>query len=401
VATGLFGAFLMAILFNVSYLAFGYHGGTFQAGVEHATDLRRVVSLVVAGVIGSVAWYLIRHFLKDENAQIDDAVWSGDGQLSLRRAVLTSIISEFVIGMGASLGREAAPKLTGGASASVLGSWFKLSPGQRRLLVACAGGAGLGAVYNVPLAGALFTAEILVGSLTLPVVLPALACSAVATFTAWIYLPRHAFYVGIPDYHFTMTILVWAVLVGPVIGALATGFIRLIGWVSFHRVSGAKIMVAMPLAFGALGLIGIRYPELFGNGKDMVYSAFLGRFAVPLLLALFILKPLVTSACLGAGASGGLLTPTMSTGAMFGGMLGSAWNLLWPGSPSGAFAMVGAVALIGASMQAPLTALSLILELTHSGFGLLVPMLAATVTATAVARYLDGYSIYSARLTAA
>ena len=72
---------------------------------------------------------------------------------------------------------------------------------------------------------------------------------------------------------------------------------------------------------------------------------------------------------------------------MFGGMLGSAWNLLWPGSPSGAFAMVGAAAMIGASMQAPLTALSLILELTHSGFGLLVPMLAATVTATAMARY--------------
>ena len=401
IATGLFGAFLMAILYNVSYLAFGYHGGSFQTGVEHATGLRRVVSLVVAGVIGAVAWYLVRHFLQDENAQIDDAVWSGDGQLSLRRAVLTSIISEFVIGMGASLGREAAPKLTGGATASALGTWFKLSPAQRRLLVACAGGAGLGAVYNVPLAGALFTAEILVGSLSLPVVLPALACSWVATVASWVYLPRHAAYVGVPDYRFSMTILVWAVLVGPVIGAIATGFIRLIGWVSHHRVSGAGIMVAMPLAFGALGVIGIWYPELFGNGKDMAYAAFLGRFTVPLLLALFLLKPLVTSACLGAVRSGGLLTPTMSTGAMFGGMLGSAWNLLWPGSPSGAFAMVGAAAMIGASMQAPLTALSLILELTHSGFGLLVPMLAATVTATAMARYLDGYSIYSARLTAA
>jgi H+/Cl- antiporter ClcA len=91
----------------------------------------------------------------------------------------------------------------------------------------------------------------------------------------------------------------------------------------------------------------------------------------------------------------------MSTGAVLGGFLGLAWNLAWPGSPVGAFAMVGAVAMIGASMQAPLTALALILELTHSGFALMVPMVAATVTATAVARHIDGYSIYSARLSAA
>jgi H+/Cl- antiporter ClcA len=401
VVTGLFGAFLMAILYQVSYWAFGFREGSFQTGVEHATDLRRVVSLVVAGVVGAVAWYLVRHYLKDENAEIDDSVWSRDGQLSPRRALLTSIISEVVIGMGASIGREAAPKLMGGASASTLGSAFGLSPRQRRLLVACAGGAGLAAVYNVPLAGALFTAEILVGSLTLPVVLPALVCSWIATATAWVYLPRHASYVGIPDYRFTMTILVWAVLVGPVVGVISAVFIRFIGWVSHYRFRGARIIVAMPIAFGALGLIGIAYPQLFGNGKDMVYAAFLGRFTVPLLLALFILKPLVTSACLGSGASGGLLTPTMSTGAMLGGLLGSGWNLLWPGSPSGAFAMVGAVAMIGASMQAPLTALVLVLELTHSGFGLMVPMLAATATATAVARAIDGYSIYSARLTAA
>ena len=401
VATGLFGAFLMAILYNVSYLAFGYHSGSFVTGVEHATDLRRVISLAVAGFVGGVAWYLVRRYLHDENAEIDDSVWSGDGELSLRRGLLTSIISEVVIGMGASMGREAAPKLMGGASASALGTWCKLTPGQRRLLVACAGGAGLGAVYNVPLAGALFTAEILVGSVTLPVVLPALACSCVATVTAWVYLPRSAFYAGIPDYRFTTTILVWAVVVGPIIGVVSIGFIRLVGWVSYYRVAGARIVVSLPLAFGALGLIGIAYPELFGNGKDMVYAAFLGRYTVPLLLALFLLKPLVTSACLGAGGSGGLLTPTMSTGAMLGGLLGSAWNALWPGSPSGAFAMVGAVAMIGASMQAPLTAVVLVLEMTHSGFGLMVPMLAATVTATAVARYVDGYSIYSARLTAA
>jgi H+/Cl- antiporter ClcA len=246
----------------------------------------------------------------------------------------------------------------------------------------------------------LFTAEILCGSLALPTILPAVACSWIATATAWLYLPNRATYVDIPAYHFTMSLLVWALLVGPVIGLFSSGYIRVIAWVSHHRASGRRILVAFPLALLALGLLGIEYPQLFGNGKDMAHSVFLGEGGLALLAALFLLKPLVTALCLGSGGTGGLLTPTLSTGAVLGGFLGGAWSLAWPGSPIGAFAMVGAVAMIGASMQAPLTALALVLEFTHSGFQLMVPMMAACVTAAAVTRYLDGYSIYSARLSA-
>jgi CIC family chloride channel protein len=102
VATGLFGDLLM------------------QTAVEHASDVRRVFSLSIAGVFGGVAWYLLRRYLRYEKSEIDDAVWRGDGRLSFRRSLLTSLISEVVIGMGASMGREAAPKLMGGVSGSVL-----------------------------------------------------------------------------------------------------------------------------------------------------------------------------------------------------------------------------------------------------------------------------------------
>lgn len=400
-AAGLFGAFLMFILFSVEHLAFGFDIGSFQAAVERASNLRRVVSLLVAGVFGGVAWYLVRHFLRDERAEVDDAVWSSESELSLRRGTLTSVISEVVIGMGASMGREAGPKLMGGVSGRVLGTWTNLTPGQRRLLIACGGGAGLAAVYNVPIGGAIFTAEILCGTMALPVVLPALACSWIATATAWIYLPDHAVYLGIPEYRFSPSIMVWALVVGPIVGVVSSGFIRLVGWVSHRRITGPRILGSLPLAFTVLGLVGIAFPQLFGNGQDMVHSAFLGQYGTTLLLALFVLKPLVTSMCLGGGASGGLLTPTLSTGAVLGGFLGALWTLAWHGTPSGAFAMVGAVAMTGASMQAPLTALVLVLELTHSGFQLVVPMVAATVSATVVARQIDGYSIYTARLSAA
>jgi H+/Cl- antiporter ClcA len=147
-----------------------------------------------------------------------------------------------------------------------------------------------------------------------------------------------------------------------------------------------------------LGLFGIEYPQLFGNGKGMAHTVFLGQGSLVLLLALFLLKPLLTAACLGSGASGGLFTPTLSTGAVLGGLLGAAWIHLWPGSPVGAFALVGAAAMLGAAMQAPLAALALVLELTHDDFQLMIAMIVATVVATTVTRTIDGYSIYSARL---
>ena len=341
---------------------------------------------------------MIRRYLKGEHAEIDDAIWSGDGDLSPRRSLLTSLVSEVVIGMGASLGREAAPKLMGGASGSVLARWFNLTPAQKRLLVACGGGAGLAAVYNVPFGGALFTAEVLFGSFALPVVFPALATSLIATAVAWIYLPSGATYADIPNYRFSASLMVWSLVAGVVIGLLAIFYVRLIGWVSFHRAQGVHLFWAMPASFAVVGVIGFQYPELFGNGKDMAHEAFLGAGSLGLLFALFALKPLVTALTIGSGAAGGVFTPFLATGAVLGGFLGALWLHLWPGAPLGAFAVVGAAAMIGAVMQAPLAGLVLVLELTHGGFNIAVPMMAATVIATFLVRQVDGYSIYSARL---
>ncbi len=398
VATGLLAIALMSLLFHVERLGFG--AGDYQTAVLRASGGHRMVCLLVAGGIGGVAWYLLRRVTHGERTELDDVIWANRGELSFRRSLGTGVISEVVIGLGASLGREAAPKTVGGAVGGLAGRWARLTRAQQRTLVACCGGAGFAAVYDVPLGGAFFTAEILLGSVSLSTMLPALAAAWIATLVGWLHLPTGATYPSVPEYRTTACLMVFAPLVGVLVGVLAAGYIRVIGWVSTYRVGGVWVIPALVGALGALGLVGLRYPQLFGNGQNVAHDAFVGRGGLGLLLALAVLKPLVTALCLGGGAAGGLFTPVLSTGAALGAGTGLLWTHLWHGTPAGAFAMVGAAAMIGAAMQAPITGLVLVLELTHSGFGIMVPMVAATMIATLVVRWIDGYSIYSARLPA-
>jgi len=123
------------------------------------------------------------------------------------------------VGMGASLGREGAPKQVGAVIANALSDTAKLSNEQRRLLVACGAGAGLAAAYGMPLGGALFAIEVLRGILALRLVLPALLTSLIATLVSWTVLPDAPTYF-IPSFQSSASVICWAMLAGPVMSAL-------------------------------------------------------------------------------------------------------------------------------------------------------------------------------------
>jgi chloride channel protein, CIC family len=156
-------------------------------------------------------------------------------------------------------------------------------------------------------------------------------------------------------------------------------------------------VLAPVLIFTALGAVSITYPQILGNGKDTVALALTNQLGVGLLVALLVLKPLATAACLGSGAPGGLFTPTLTFGVLFGDLLGHGWAAIWPGPAIGSYAIIG-----GACSQhrckGRSRAVVLTLELTHTADGLMVPILLAVAEATIVARVLGAPSIYSARL---
>jgi chloride channel protein, CIC family len=398
VAAGLAGAALMALLRLVQHVAWDYRAGSFLDAVQRTSDGRRVLVLLIGGVVaGAGALALAR---LGGAGEVSESIWLRSARLPLWASLARAVHSIVIVALGASLGREAAPQQAGAAFASTLSERVGVPEWQRRLLVACGAGAGMAAVYNVPLGGALFALEVLLGTLTLPLVLPALATTLIATAVAWVALPTAPTYL-IPTYDVHATEIVWALAIGPIAGLVSVGYIRLIARAHALRPSRWMRLFVPVVVFTALGAVAIAYPQLLGNGKNVVQLALVGQLSVVLFAVLLALKPLATAACLGSGAPGGLFTPTLALGVLLGGLLGEGWSQLWPGAPLGAYAFIGGGAVLGAAMQGPLAAVVLMLELTHRGDSLIVPALLAIVEATVVTRLLGAPSIYSARISAA
>ena len=397
VLTGAAASALMGLLHLVEHIAYGYRAGPFLDGVEAAAPWRRVVALQVAALLVVVGSVVLHRLPVSGGTEVAEAVWLRGGRVAILPSLGRAVLSIVTVGLGVSLGREAAPQLAGAAGASWLSEWAQLPVWQRRLLVASGAGAGFAAVYNVPLGGALFALEVLLGSVSLPLVLPALATSVIATSVAWITLGTGPIY-HLPSYRVHPEQLAWAVVVGPIIGLAAIGWVRLIGRAAAMRPRRWGRYVAPFAVFLALGLVAIPYPQLLGNGKGVVQLDALGELTLGLAFVLLVLKPLATAGCLGAGSPGGLFTPTLTIGALLAGILGYLWSQLWPGAHIGSYAIIGGGAFLAAAMQGPLSGLVLVLELTRNFDALMAPTLLAVVEATVIARRFGAQSIYSARL---
>ncbi len=396
IGAGICAGLLMWLLRSVQHFFWSYRAGDFVAAVERTGAAERIGILLLAGLLAGAADWLIKR-QPGGGTDLSEAVWFRYGRLPFLQAIERAVLSIVIVGMGASLGREAAPKMTGAAIANVFSSWARLSDAERRILVACGAGAGMGAVYNVPFGGALFALEVLLGTLALPLAVPALLTSLIATWVAWAFIPDRPTY-EIPYYSVSSAQIVWAIAVGPLGGLAASVYVRAIAWADSRKPQGWRALFLPVAIFTALGFLALPFPQLLGNGRDAVLGAFLGQFSLPLLLALFFLKPFATSACLASGAPGGLFTPTLACGAMLGGAFGWAWTSLWPGAPMGSYAIIGAGAFLAAATQSPIAAIVLMLELAPAIISLTVPLMLAVAGAVFVAGLLETRSVYSGRV---
>jgi len=395
-ATGACAAALTLILQAVQHLV--WPGPTLLDAAEQATAWRHILVLLAAGLVTGAGQIVLVRLTSSNSIDITEAIWFSAGRLPALRTLGSAVLSVVVVGMGASLGREGAPKQAGAVIANALSDKADFSDEQRRLLVACGAGAGMAAAYGVPLGGALFALEVLRGMLALRLVLPALLTSVIASATAWLVLPNLPTY-SIPRFDNSAANLVLALVIGPIAGLVSVAFVRLIARADRDRPKQWRRLLAPLLALGLLGLVSIPFPQLLGNGKNIVQLAFTDQLPFALLLWLLLLKPAATLLCLGSGVPGGLFTPSLALGALLGAVLGHACSLLWPEAQPALAAVVGAGAVLAATTQGPISAVVLIMELTGQDRAFIAPLLVAVVIATLVSRRIEPRSIYDARLT--
>jgi chloride channel protein, CIC family len=398
VATGIGAAILTKLLEFVQHLAWRGSPTNILDAAPHVGPWRHVLVLLVAALMTGAGQILLKKLSSGNGIDTTEAIWFHAGRMPPLRTLGSAVLSILIVGMGVSLGREGAPKQAGAVFANFFSDKGRLSDEQRRLLVACGAGAGMGAAYGVPLGGALFALEVMRGKLALRYVLPALFASLIATGVSWLVLPNAPTYV-IPSYPLTASILLWAVIAGPILGWASVGYVRMITWADRSRPHGWNRFASPLILMGLLGFASIWFPQLLGNGKDVSELAFTSKVSPMLMLALLMLKPAATALCMMSGAPGGMFTPSLTAGALLGGTLGYAWSYCWPGVPPGMFALLGAAAIIGATTQGPISAVVLMMELTGRDRSFILPLLLVVCVATLTARTIEPRSIYDARLT--
>lgn len=379
--------------------------GTSAGLVETAASLpwwgRIALPTLGGAAAGLMLWLGQRVLRKRRNVDYMEAVVLGNGQLSSRAALLQAGSSFFSIGSGGSIGREGPLVQLAATVASKIGMWTQ-APGPRlRLLVACGAAAGIATAYNAPIAGALFVAEVVLGSIAMESFGPLIVASVVSDATSRHFLGFGPVY-QVPHVTFGASWeLACYALLGVLLGHAAPTYLELLERARrlFRRLGLPQYLT---LAIGGLivGLISVVMPQVCGNGYSVVNDMLNNQFTLGLIGVLIVAKLVATSATVGSGAVGGILTPTLFMGAAMGELFGGLVHLAAPHSTSqlAAYAVVGMGGFLAATTHAPLTSILLIFEMTLN-YDVVLPLMLACVTGHYVARiYRHGESVYTRSL---
>lgn len=385
---GLVGIVLTELMHFIQHTAYGYGADgvytSFREGVARASEGRRLGVLILCGMLAGGGWWLLKRFGKPQIG-IKAALKQPLRGLPFLTTVFHVLLQIITVGLGSPLGREVAPREMTAAFAFAGGRRLDLDEDEMRLLIACASGAGLAAVYNVPLASTLFILEAMLGVWTQQAVAAALLTSVIAAAVARIGLG------DVQQYHpanlAVNTSLLWfSAVIGPILGATAVYFRRSAEKFPFLKRDNPRIIPLAIALFALIGAIAVWFPEILGNGKAGNQLTFGGLTGWQYALELAAVKWLVVLMALAAGAYGGLITPSMMLGSTISFAAAAAWNSVFPEMPSESAAVVGAAVFLGVSLNMPLTAAVFVLELTYAPAALLMPLCTGMAGAVWMAR---------------
>ncbi|SPY08493.1 ClcB-like voltage-gated chloride channel protein [Oligella urethralis] len=352
----------------------------------------------LAGLVGGLLLTWSARIKTDTNSDYMEAVALGDGRLSIKQGVLRILSSLTVITSGFSIGREGPMIHMGSMISSAIGRFFFMDAKQLRLIVACGAAGAVSAAYHTPIAGALFVAEIVVGSMSMVIVAPLLLAAMTAHLTTRYFGSHYLAYEVNLEISLSAELLIAAVLVGLLGGILSPLFLKTLDWAK----KGFKfIPLPLPLRMSLAGLVvGVFLlydPRLAGNGDSIVSTLIHGADWNWQLLAMFLfLKVAATLVSVGSGAVGGVITPIMFIGAAVALLSLNTAMLVFPELHyySPVFVILGMGAFLSAASSAPLMAIIMMVEMSYNQ-SLVVPVVFACVSAAFLARRIKGLVMFN------
>ncbi|MBO4427388.1 MAG: chloride channel protein [Bacteroidales bacterium] len=362
-----------------------------------------------------LALVVVRYVVKDNIShgvtKVLLAVSRGESRIKPHNMWSSLLTSAMTIGFGGSVGAEAPIVYTGAAFGSNLGRWASLSHRGVTILLGCGAAGAIAGIFKAPLAGVLFTLEILLFNISMTSIVPLLVSTLTATVVSYVFLGMGAAF-PCEIASFKMANLPWYLTLGVLCAFVSLYFTRftlhLEDRLKYFRSPWVRLIFC---AFG-VGLLVLIFPPLFGEGYDSIFKLLggerlemgffplLGGWGIPLFALLLLLLKVVSMTLTNSGGGvGGTFGPTLVVGGFAGFLLARAFNLCDLGwqLPEQNFVLVGMAGVMAGVMQAPMTAIFLIAEIT-GGYGLLVPLILCATVSYGVTRIWEKYSIYTKRI---
>ncbi len=372
----------------------------------------------LAGILLSSLYvkYVVRDNISHGVTRVLYAISQNKSRLKKHNMYSSVIASSITIGFGGSVGAEGPIVYTGAAIGSNLGRVFRMSPRILMILVGCGAAAGIAGIFKAPIAGMLFTLEVLMIDLTTVSVMPLLIASITAATVAYVFTGYDVEFFFLQSEPFMTARIPYVVLLGVFLGFVSLYFTRTMNMMEniFRKLNSPwkKILVGG----GILALLVFLFPPLYGEGYSSIVDLLSGDtssivnssifykdrdqvwWILGFIAALVLLKAFATSATNGGGGVGGTFAPSLYVGCMAGFFFAFFLNTIFDLDLSTKnFALMGMAGVMSGVMHAPLMGIFLTAELT-GGYDLFLPLLISSAISYGTIKFFEPYSIYTMRL---
>ena len=376
IASGMVGIVCHYLLELVQVIAFGNDQTDLLIQFKSVSAFRRFSVLLVVGILASLFWYFLQRRVSLLSISKAKQLVGKKSPNFLGQA-LHALIQVAIVGAGASIGKEGAPRELGALFGGSLSKGLDLDVPDRQLLIACGAGAGLAAVYQVPFASVLFVLETLGIGWRLKNIVIISVTTYLAAYCARPIVGNEAIYL-VNKVTILPSSLIQVALLVLGLTPLALIFSLFTKRASKHRITDKHLLWSMPLSYIVLGGIAAFYPMIMGNGQVMAQWLFSGGSSIYLPIYL-VVKGLIVCLLLWGGSYGGTLTPSFTLGVGSGYLLTIILGTFGLSLNHTLGMLLGATIFLGTTLDAPLTGIALVLGFTGQGGLVAAPLILASL----------------------